>query len=248
MVATNFPSLVLVVDDERVVLDVLVAILKRRGMQYVTASSGEEALAVLENQGVGCLLVDKNLPGINGLELIRRTRKLQPHCACILMTGYASLSSAVEAIRLGATDYLEKPFDDVDLVTQKLERAMSMKRTEAERDALLAKVRAFQSEVQNKDEALSKQQTEIQLFNDIIEARVKQATEDLRKKTELLEKALLKDDSLEQAVGQQLDSLIEYARGIQFEDSEDIAVARGVLARIVRKLENLATLANPKLQ
>src|ERR1700719_1272907 len=126
-----FPETVLVVDDEAVVLDVLGQLLKRRKYAFVAVSRGEEALKKLREQGFGCLLTDKNLPDVDGLTLIRAARKEQPHCACILMTGYSSTESAVEALRLGATDYLEKPFDDLELVAQKIEKALRTKQSEA---------------------------------------------------------------------------------------------------------------------
>src|ERR671927_2022622 len=106
----NFPNTVLIVDDEPVVAQVLKRVLPRQALRVTCVSNADEALDVMQRETFGCMLADKNLPGKDGLALIAEVRKLQPHCACIVMTAYASTSSAVEALRLGAADYLEKPF------------------------------------------------------------------------------------------------------------------------------------------
>src|SRR2546427_9233777 len=104
----DFPSKVLVVDDESVILQLLTTALSAEKLPLRTVLTAEEAEQALAAEEFGCLLVDKNLPGMDGIELLRRTRKLQPHCACLVMTGYASIESAVEALRLGAADYVQK--------------------------------------------------------------------------------------------------------------------------------------------
>jgi DNA-binding NtrC family response regulator len=125
------PTSVLVVDDEPVVLEVFSRVLGEKGIETRTASSAEEALALLEQNPFACVLADKNMPGMDGIEMIRRVRESQPNCACILMTGYASTESAIEALRLGAADYLEKPFEDFDAVAARIEDAIRTARGEA---------------------------------------------------------------------------------------------------------------------
>ena len=186
----GFPSQVLVVDDEPLVLKIFSKILPVRGIPLKTASSGDDALALLASERFGCVLTDKNMPGIDGLELMRQVRARQPHCACILMTAYASTQSAVEALRLGASDYLEKPFHDLDLVGQKVENAIKAHRTAFERDAFLERLRTFEAELEEKDRKVIHQKTEIEMFDQVLELRVRQATEDLHKKTAILEYAL----------------------------------------------------------
>src|ERR1700737_5571373 len=114
---------VVVVDDEQIVLDVMGKMLKAAGFSLSVAETGEQALQHLARQEFACALVDKNLFGMDGLEVIRHVRKRQPRCACVLMTAYASTGSAVEALRLGAVDYLEKPSPELDLIGSRLQSA-----------------------------------------------------------------------------------------------------------------------------
>src|SRR5919206_729641 len=114
-------SSVLVIDDEPVVLDLFQRVLGEKGLVIRLARNAEEALELIEREEFGCVLADKNLPGLDGIEVVRRVRQSQPHCACIVMTAYASTESAVEALRLGAVDYIEKPFDDLDRIARRID-------------------------------------------------------------------------------------------------------------------------------
>ncbi len=233
----NFPATVLVVDDEPVVRTIFEKLLPPRGMPVIAAATGEEALEKLGAHPVGCVLVDKNLPGVDGLEVMRTARRLQPQAGCLLMTAYASTASAVEALRLGAMDYLEKPFPDLDLVAQKVEMALHNRRTEFERSRLLEEVRAFRAELANEKEAARAQRTEIELFNSVLENRVHQATEDLRKKCELLEEALRTNQDVDYALAVHVESILEYVNGVRLEGPDPVAEARAALSRIVRRLQ-----------
>src|SRR3954454_9253616 len=139
-----FSPSVLVIDDEPIVLDLFQRVLSERGLAIRTARSAEEAFALIEREGFGCVLADKNLPGLDGIELIRRVRQVQPYCACIVMTAYASTASAVEALRLGAVDYIEKPFDDLDRVAARVDDALKAMKDEYDRQVLLARLRVVQ--------------------------------------------------------------------------------------------------------
>jgi CheY-like chemotaxis protein len=174
--AADIPSSVLVVDDEPIVLQVFSRVLSEKGLRTRTASSAEEALKLLEQGGIACVLVDKNMPGMDGIEMLRRVREAQPHCAFIVMTGYASTESAIEALRLGAVDYLQKPFDDLDVVAQRIEEAIQQVRGELERSATLARLGAFEDGEPRAPEDEGDPGAPIQM----LEARVRQATEDLR--------------------------------------------------------------------
>jgi CheY-like chemotaxis protein len=174
--AADIPSSVLVVDDEPIVLQLFSRVLSEKGLRTRTASSAEEALKLLEQGGIACVLADKNMPGMDGIEMLRRVREAQPHCAFIVMTGYASTESAIEALRLGAVDYLQKPFEDLDLVAQRIEDAIQRVRGELERSATMARLGVFQQGEPPATEDASDPGAPIQM----LEARVRQATEDLR--------------------------------------------------------------------
>jgi CheY-like chemotaxis protein len=116
---------VLLVDDEAVVLTVLREALRRGGYRVTTAASGEEALELMQRRTFHLVLTDKNLPGTSGLEVARVARSLPAPPAVILMTGYSSYESAVEALDIGAYDYIEKPIGDLENLRFRVRRALS---------------------------------------------------------------------------------------------------------------------------
>jgi DNA-binding NtrC family response regulator len=101
----------LVVDDEVAVLRIIERFARKAGFDVVTSASGAEALRALMRKPADLAMVDLRMPDVNGLELLRQIRASVPSCEVILMTGYAAVDSAVEAIKLGAREYLTKPFD-----------------------------------------------------------------------------------------------------------------------------------------
>ena len=112
------PSRLIVVEDERAQRDVIARALSRRGHVVDAAASGEEALDLLSRGSYSLLVTDLRLPGIDGLALIRRAHELDDEIGLLLTTAYASVESAVEALRLGAHDYLLKPLILEELVTK----------------------------------------------------------------------------------------------------------------------------------
>jgi DNA-binding NtrC family response regulator len=101
----------LVVDDEPGIVRLIERFADRMGFAVTTAASGREALQKLEFEKAAAALVDLRMPDVDGLEVLRCIRAAHPDCQVILMTGHASLDTAIEAIKLGAMDYLSKPFD-----------------------------------------------------------------------------------------------------------------------------------------
>ncbi|MBK6407415.1 MAG: sigma-54-dependent Fis family transcriptional regulator [Holophagales bacterium] len=99
----------LIVEDERAQRDALVQYLSRRGHHVVGVSTGEEALERLAVESFGLLVTDLRLPGVDGLTVVRRARELDEEMGVLLTTAFASVESAIEALRLGAHDYLLKP-------------------------------------------------------------------------------------------------------------------------------------------
>lgn len=184
------PSPVLVVDDEAVIIELLRETLEARGVEVLSEETGEGAIEVLRSTAVTCLLVDKNLPGIDGLEVVRQARRVRPQCACVVMTAFSSTESAVTALRLGANDYLEKPFEDLDLVTEKIDHAIRNQRARFERDQLSERVREYAAQVAQKDAEAGRHRSESELFEMVLQARIREATDDLRRKAKILRAAL----------------------------------------------------------
>src|SRR5919206_1482883 len=101
---------VLIADDELNIRRVLEAILKRDGYEVVTAANGLEALAGM-NRGVHTVITDLKMPGLDGMGLLRKLSVDHPDVPVVMITAHGSVENAVEAVKLGAFDYVEKPFD-----------------------------------------------------------------------------------------------------------------------------------------
>ena len=106
----------LVVDDEEKIIKILTRILSEEGFDLITASTGEEGIEKAEKTPPDIVLMDLNLPGISGIEAMSRIQETYPDILTIILTAYGTITSAVEAMRKGAYDYLTKPFDNDELL------------------------------------------------------------------------------------------------------------------------------------
>jgi DNA-binding NtrC family response regulator len=129
-------SRILVVDDEKVVREVIRNLLDRPGIYLVDAEDGEEAISLILKEPFDLLIADKNLPGITGLDVIRRANAVDRHMGSLLITVFASRESAEEAMAIGIDDYIVKPFELSDL-ERKVEEAIERRhqRTNQDREA-----------------------------------------------------------------------------------------------------------------
>jgi DNA-binding NtrC family response regulator len=112
------PIHVLVVDDEQYIRHLCTEVAVQTGMKVTAVATAEEALELLDNSAVDILITDLKLRESNGLDLIRQIQNLFPHVAVIVVTGYGTIDSAVAATRLGAVDYITKPFRVEELRTR----------------------------------------------------------------------------------------------------------------------------------
>ncbi len=126
---------ILVVDDEVSIIEVLKALLRREGYGVKTACSAEEALGYLDKERFDLMISDIRMRPIDGLELLRRAREVQSHLAVIMMTAYAAVETAVDAMKRGAFDYICKPFK-VDELLLTVERALSYEHVLVENETL----------------------------------------------------------------------------------------------------------------
>ncbi|MGD1971923.1 MAG: response regulator, partial [Desulfobacterales bacterium] len=124
------PSKILVVDDEKRICHNVEKILTKNNYEVTHACSAQEALEKMAKESFSLLISDIVMPGQNGLELLKLAKKEWPLTKAIMMTAYASTSSALKAIRLGALDYIPKPFTPDELRTS-VENALSGKLIEA---------------------------------------------------------------------------------------------------------------------
>ena len=107
---------VLIVDDDETYRTALARAFERRGFSVSAAGSASEALALLEREPPDYASIDLRMPGGSGLALVRQIKERQPSAVLVVLTGYGSIATAVEAVKLGATDSLTKPADAADLL------------------------------------------------------------------------------------------------------------------------------------
>ncbi len=115
---------ILVVDDEVEVLKILEKVLTENGYNVLKAQNGTEALRIARKNNIKLALLDIKLPKMNGIELLGRFKKINPDLIVIMITAFGTLKTAIEAMKLGAYDYITKPFDlnfIVSIVEQALE-------------------------------------------------------------------------------------------------------------------------------
>jgi len=112
---------VLIVDDEERFLVTTKRLMDKQGATTITCRNGTDALEILKNGVVDVVLLDVKMPGIDGLEVLRRTKQEHPNVEVILLTGQASVDSAMEGLKLGAFDYLMKPTAISDIYAKVIE-------------------------------------------------------------------------------------------------------------------------------
>jgi DNA-binding NtrC family response regulator len=139
---TNRNQTIVIVEDEAPMCDLLTSFFSDRGYEASAVQNGEEALHRLEGGGCALVITDIKLPGMSGLELLARIHSDWPEVAVIIMTAFSSISSAVEAMKLGAEDYIAKPFQ-LDELMITVEKAL-------ERTSLRQEVKELRAEVREK--------------------------------------------------------------------------------------------------
>mgnify|MGYP000707680516 CR=1 FL=1 len=125
---------VLLVDDEAEFLTIMAERMEARGMIVTTAQSADTALAAIKNESFDAIVMDFQMPGIDGMEALKEIKAKNPELQIILLTGYASVEKTVEAMKIGATDFLEKPADMAAL-EEKIKKASADKMVIVEKKA-----------------------------------------------------------------------------------------------------------------
>jgi len=124
-------GLIHVIDDEPIIHDVLSQLLTSEGYDIEISSSGEEALEKFEVRTFDLVLLDLLMPGMNGIEILKAAKKIDPQALIIILTAYASVESAIEAMKIGAFDYIQKPFKHEELLLT-IARALEHKNLQEE--------------------------------------------------------------------------------------------------------------------
>lgn len=117
---------VLLVDDEKEFLEVMSERMAARGMEVTTAHSADQALNLIGKHAFDAIIMDFQMPGMDGMEALKAIKNKNPELQIILLTGYATVEKTVEAMKVGATDFLEKPAD-IEALSQKIKQAKAEK-------------------------------------------------------------------------------------------------------------------------
>lgn len=128
-----------VIDDDDAVRDSLTFLLASAGIPSETHESATAFLASYPRPDIGCIVTDIRMPEVSGLELLRRVRETNPRLPVIVITGHGDVPLAVEAMKLGAADFLEKPFDDETLIGA-VRIALDVNRQQEEEAARIAEL------------------------------------------------------------------------------------------------------------
>jgi len=139
---------ILVVDDEEGIRRLLVRLCSLEGYQVETAADKASAFQALESGFFNICIADLRLPDANGIEVLRYAKRLYPDCEVIILTGYGDLQTAIEALRLGAYDYLQKPIFDLQLILIVIGRALERQRLAQHNSRLLADLQAANRELE----------------------------------------------------------------------------------------------------
>jgi len=131
----------MLVDDEERFLSTTQKLLARKGYEVLTATSGAEALEKLRTHSIHVIILDVKMPGMDGIETLKAIKRSYPLVEVIMLTGHATVESAIEGLKSGATDYLMKPTDVQDLIS-KAEEAFGKRRV-LEEKIRVAQTRSF---------------------------------------------------------------------------------------------------------
>jgi two-component system response regulator FixJ len=139
-------AIVHVIDDDEAIRESLTFLLDTAGLRSSAYDSAEDFLDRLPQGGAGCIVTDVRMPGMSGLDLVQRLRELGSSLPVVVMTGHGDIPLAVEAMKAGAVDFIEKPFDD-ETMLQSLRtaavRGVDAGRAGAERAAITARLESL---------------------------------------------------------------------------------------------------------
>jgi DNA-binding response OmpR family regulator len=143
-------STILIVDDEHHLRLSLSLILQKENYRVETAANSKEALDCLQSHEYDLMFLDLNMPGMSGIDLLVQVRRQAPHMPVLILTAHAALESAIQAVRLGARDYLIKPVEPVLILTRVAE-ILSERQQPARKKEIVSQIQALLSELQTMD-------------------------------------------------------------------------------------------------
>ena len=150
----NVGPRILIVDDDETILDVITVLLEEAGYQVVTAMSAEKGFKLFEADPFPVVFTDLRMKGMDGMELLKKIRKINEDSQVVMMTAHASLDSSIESLREGAYDYLVKPLSDHSIVVPLVERALEKVRLVVENNYLFERLQKSYDELSNTNNML----------------------------------------------------------------------------------------------
>jgi len=123
---------ILVVDDERAIQELFADLLEQRGFKVFLAECGEDAIRMVNSTPIDVVLLDLKMPGMSGTTVLEKIKKIDPLVEVIMISGHASVDSALMAVKYGAFDYIRKPFENLDDILRVVERALEKRRLQLE--------------------------------------------------------------------------------------------------------------------
>ena len=154
-------SRLLIADYQEAVVRVLVRVLEDENLSILTAPDGNRAVELIRVHSFDLILTDIVMPGASGIAILKEAKSRNPETEVIMMTGNASVGSAAESVRLGAADYLLKPFDNLQAVRFSVKRALT-------RRALVRLARQYSSEIQETNRKLKAQRDQYENLAEIV--------------------------------------------------------------------------------
>jgi two-component system response regulator AtoC len=137
---------ILVIDDELFVRELLFEFLSQEDYEVVLADCGEKAVGVIQSEPVKVALIDLKMPGMDGIETLKKIKEADPNTLSIIMTGYPTLESSIEALRCGAYDYVIKPFKLNELKSS-VEKALHESKLKADIEKLKKRIKTLEEEL-----------------------------------------------------------------------------------------------------
>ncbi len=160
---------ILVVDDEPQICNLLTQVLSLAGWNVRSAPNGRLALEEVDAGDIDLIISDIMMPEMDGIELVRRVKEKDPNLEIILVTGRASLESAIASLKAGAFDYILKPFEDISLINIAARRALEHRSMVLEREQLIEQLQNTVEEVNQKNRELVETHLEIMILNGMVE-------------------------------------------------------------------------------
>ena len=136
---------ILIIDDNETMREGMAATIRRMGHEGLTAAGGAEGLALMRKQAPDFLITDLKMEGVDGLEVVEAAKRIDPSCPALIVTAFGTVETAVEAMRLGAMDFLQKPFAP-EVLRLKVERALEMRREKLSRQRAEAEVEVLRAD------------------------------------------------------------------------------------------------------